>query len=115
LSLLLRGMAEASRGNAELSLRLIGEAVDMARTFGQGRELAVALQTLGTVLLDQGDRAAAGAVMRESLEALRDDPSYLFICRGIEYLAAARAEEAPEVAARWVGAAETLRRHIGAD
>jgi predicted ATPase/DNA-binding SARP family transcriptional activator len=113
LSLLLGGMAEQGAGNHVGAAAMMEEAVAIARGFGQDRELAVALQTYATLLVRTNETGRAEALFRESLQALRRDPSFLFIARGIEYYACARLEDEPQRAARTFGVAETIRRHIG--
>jgi predicted ATPase/DNA-binding SARP family transcriptional activator len=115
LALLLVGMTEHGLGNRETGLSMTREAVDIARRFGQDRELAVALQNLVLLLLDGSERASARPLIIESLRALQRDPSYLFIYRGIDYLAFNLAEDDPRTAARMFGAAEAVRLHIGAN
>ncbi|CAN5755146.1 hypothetical protein BH23GEM9_BH23GEM9_32210 [soil metagenome] len=115
LALLLVGMAERAAGNHDDAMRMTREAVDIARRFGQDRELAVALQNMVLMLLDEGDNQAATPLILEALSALRRDPSYLFIYRGIEYLAVTVSPVDPREAARMIGAAEAVRLHIGAN
>src|SRR5690606_25520696 len=81
--------------------------------FGQDRELAIALQTFASTLRGSGDVERARQLMRESLEALRRDPSVLFIARGLDDHAAACAERDPRFAARVLGMADGARREIG--
>lgn len=88
---------------------------DIARAFGQDRELAVALQTYATVLIGRVEHAKAQVMVCESLEALRRDPSFLFIARAIDLYANSAADREPERAARAIGIALTMRRHIGAN
>jgi tetratricopeptide (TPR) repeat protein len=91
LSLLLGGMAQHGAGNTDAARAMMEEAIDIARSFGQDRELAVALQTYATVLLPAGQDSRAETMVRESLDALRRDPSFLFIARAIDYHAYSRA------------------------
>ncbi|HEX6309898.1 MAG TPA: BTAD domain-containing putative transcriptional regulator [Longimicrobiales bacterium] len=115
LSLLLGGMAEFGAGHVAAARTRMEEAVGIARSIGQDRELAIALQTLATLLLDTGDVPGAQMCVRESLEALRRDPAFLFIARAIDYCAYATChEERPDRAAWLLGIAAALRRHIGA-
>jgi DNA-binding SARP family transcriptional activator len=115
LALLLGGMAEHGAGNVGAASRMMDEAVDIARSFGQDRELAVALQTYATVLLGRDQDAKVHAMVRESLEALRRDPSFLFIARAIDLFAVGLVDDEPERGARAIGVALTMRRHIGAN
>jgi predicted ATPase/DNA-binding SARP family transcriptional activator len=115
LALLLVGMAEKAAGNSDTAMRMTREAVDIARSFGQDRELAVALQNLVLLMLDDSDLDAARPLLLESLHALRRDPSFLFIYRGSDYLAFTLADSDPALAARLLGASEAVRLHIGAN
>jgi predicted ATPase/DNA-binding SARP family transcriptional activator len=115
LALLLVGMAENAAGNRDTALAMTREAVDIARRFGQDRELAVALQNLALLLLDSPEMMSAQPLALESLRALHRDPSYLFIYRGIDYYAFTLARSDPRLATRLIGAAESVRRHIGAN
>jgi predicted ATPase/DNA-binding SARP family transcriptional activator len=115
LALLLVGMAEKAAGNTDTAMRMTREAVDIARSFGQDRELAVALQNLVLLMLDGPDLDAARPLLLESLHALRRDPSFLFIYRGSDYLAFTLAVSDPALAARLLGASEAVRLHIGAN
>ena len=115
LSLLLGGMAEHGAGNSAVATSMMQEAVQIARRFGQDRELAVALQTYATVLIGTGDDAKVESMVRESLEALRRDPASLFIARAIDYYAYSLADREPERAARDIGIAAATRQHIGAN
>ena len=114
LALLLGGMAEFGAGNQDRAIEMMEEAVQIARSFGQDRELAVALQTYATVLVGHAGREKMEEMVLESLEALRRDPSFLFIARAIDYHAYCRAEREPRAAAREIGIASAMRRHIGA-
>jgi predicted ATPase/DNA-binding SARP family transcriptional activator len=114
LALLLVAMAERAAGNAEAAMTMTREAVDIARRFGQDRELAVALQNLVILLIDEQQVTAARTLILESLHALRRDPSYLFIYRGIDYYASTIEELEPRAAAYMMGAAESVREHIAA-
>jgi predicted ATPase/DNA-binding SARP family transcriptional activator len=114
LSLLLRGMGEAAAGDLPAARRLMEEAVTIARTFGQDRELGVALQTYAGVAYADGDAAAAAALLIESLAALRRDWSYLFAGRAVDFLGVVYAADDPADAARCLGAGDALRERVGA-
>ena len=115
LALLLGGMAEYGSGDVRAASRMMEEAVEIARSFGQDRELAVALQTYATVLLGSGEHTMVHGMVRESLEALRRDPSFLFIARAIDLFAHGLVDAEPERAASAIGIALTMRMHIGAN
>jgi predicted ATPase/DNA-binding SARP family transcriptional activator len=115
LALLLSALAAQFSGEPEEADRLSREAIDAAREFGQDRELAIALQNWAVVEAERGDQAHAEALVLESLRALRADPSYLFLARGIEFLGeVAGHRDAPLQAARLFGVSESLRASIGA-
>lgn len=115
LALLLGGMGLHGAGRSEEACARMEEAVRIARRFGQDRELAVALQTYSTVLIGIGRVNEVAPLLRESLYALQRDPSFLFIARAIDYFAYSRAEQDPRTAARMLGIATAMRRHIGAN
>jgi predicted ATPase/DNA-binding SARP family transcriptional activator len=115
LSLLLGGMTAHAAGDQAVALAKMEEAVSIARTFGQDRELAIALQTYATIALGSNDAAMVERLVLESLAALRRDPSFLFIARALDYYAALRAAHDPAAAARIMGIADGVRRHIGAE
>ncbi len=115
LALLLGGMGLHGAGRAEEACARMEEAVRIARRFGQDRELAVALQTYSTVLIGIGRVDEVAPLLRESLYALQRDPSFLFVARAIDYFAYSLAEQDPRTAARMLGIATAMRRHIGAN
>lgn len=115
LALLLQGIALQVAGRMADAIAVMREAVEIARGFGQDRELAIALQILAMALQDGGDSASAEALLLESLGALRRDPSHLFYARVIECLAIATAHREPRAAAVRLGISDTMRRHVGAD
>lgn len=114
LSLLLGGMGLQAAGRSDEAVAKMEEAVHIARRFGQDRELAIALQTYATVLLERGDVARARQLAAESLRALRSDQSFLFIARAIDYHALTHESLDAAGAARTLGIGEALRRHIEA-
>jgi DNA-binding SARP family transcriptional activator/tetratricopeptide (TPR) repeat protein len=114
LSLLLGGMGLQGAGRSDEAVAKMEEAVHIARRFGQDRELAIALQTYATVLLERGDVARARQLGAESLRALRGDQSFLFIARAIDYHALTHEILDAAGAARTLGIGEALRRHIEA-
>ena len=96
--------------------RVVGEqAVRVARAYGLGRELGIALQVLGTVLLHQRELDAAAATIADALRALRDDPQPFWIARALELMGVIEcARSRPLHAARLFGAAERRRERMGA-
>lgn len=116
LSLLMLGTLYASRRDFDRALAFVEEGVEVARAFGLPRELGIAYQMLGSTVLQQGDTARAAWAFRESLAALRHDPQYLFLARGLEMvglLADGRGGDAID-AVRLLGAGEAQRERIGA-
>jgi len=97
--------------------REIGEeAVVVARAFGLDRELAIALQVLAGVNLPAGgDIERVEDLVRESVAALRRDPSLFWSARAVHLIAIARIRCGDhEHGARLLGAAEAAREMIGA-
>jgi predicted ATPase/DNA-binding SARP family transcriptional activator len=114
LALLIMGAGEAASGNAARARELTTEAVAVARVFGQDRELGIALQMRAYLAFEDGDAATAEAMVVESLYGLRRDWSYLFLGRGLDALAVFTAARSAAEAARTLGAADGMRRHVGA-
>ena len=115
LALLLQGSMAMAQGRLDEAERLNGEGVEVARRFGQERELAVSLQNLAVVHLVSGRLAAAEALVREAMRASRRDPSYYFIATGVAYLGEIEGRRGRALeAARLLGAAERLREVVGA-
>jgi predicted ATPase/DNA-binding SARP family transcriptional activator len=106
--LLLRGDLSAARRHAESGARI-------AREFGLDRELAIALQVHGLVILTVGDLPLASTLFRESIAALRRDPSTFWIARALELLGivACRLGD-PRRGVLFLGAADGCRASIGA-
>ena len=96
--------------------RVLGErAVGVARAYGLGRELGIALQVLGTVQLQQRELDAAAATIADALAALRSDPQPFWIARALELMGVIECARARGVhAARLFGAAERRRERMGA-
>ncbi|HEX7979570.1 MAG TPA: BTAD domain-containing putative transcriptional regulator, partial [Gemmatimonadaceae bacterium] len=105
---LLRGDPTAARRHAESGTRI-------ARAFGLDRELAIALQVHGMVVLTAGDLPHAGTLFRESLAALRRDPSTFWIARALELLGIVTCRLGdPRRGVLFLGAADGCRASIGA-
>jgi predicted ATPase/DNA-binding SARP family transcriptional activator len=91
------------------------EAVRVARAYGLDRELGIALQVLGAVLMQQRELAAAAVAIGEALRALRRDPQAFWLARGMELMAVIEcARGRPLEGARLFGAAEARRERMGA-
>jgi predicted ATPase/DNA-binding SARP family transcriptional activator len=115
LSLLLLGTALGTEGDFGRAIATAERGVEVARVFGQDRELAVALQTLGGLHLRKGDDERAEALFLESLRALLRDPSDMFTARALHLTGVLRGRrQDAEEAGHLIGLAETLRERIGA-
>jgi predicted ATPase/DNA-binding SARP family transcriptional activator len=91
------------------------EGVRVARVFGLDRELSIALQVLGMILVRQGDLSRAMSALREALECMRRDPQPLFASRSVELIASGLVQRGLYVdATRLHGAAAANRDRIGA-
>ncbi|HUQ05226.1 MAG TPA: BTAD domain-containing putative transcriptional regulator [Kofleriaceae bacterium] len=115
LSLLLVASLRLGQRDFGRALPALEEAVQVARTFGLPRELGIALQMLGYGLLVEGDVERATPLLLESMAALRQDPQYMFLARGLELLGIVNGKRGrSDDAARMLGAGEALRETIGA-
>jgi predicted ATPase/DNA-binding SARP family transcriptional activator len=91
------------------------EGVRVARAYGLDRELGIALQVLGAVLMQQRELAAAAVAIGEALRALRRDPQAFWLARGMELMGVIQcARGRPLEGARLFGAAEARRERMGA-
>jgi predicted ATPase/DNA-binding SARP family transcriptional activator len=115
LSLLLLGSLANALRRMDSAVEYMEEAVEVAKRFGLPRELGIALQMLGSTRVLQGDLAAARALFRDALIALRQDPQHLFLARGLETLGAVAHEQgALEEAVILIAAGGAIRERIGA-
>ena len=115
LALLLLASLALGEGALDESARLSARAVEIAREFGQPRELAIALQTHSLPFTVRGDYDYARRCLFECLHANRQDPSYFSIAIALDCLAEIGGHQGrPLQAARLLGAAEHLRSVIGA-
>ena len=117
LSFIQLGGAHLYRGDVARAIEMTEEAVRVARVFGLGRELAIALQQLAMTVLRDGDVPRATTLLAESLEALRSDRQLFFLARSLELMAscaAARGGSSALDAGRLCGAAEAIRDSVGA-
>lgn len=119
LSLLLLGTIRMGQRDFTSATTLLEEGVAVARDYGLPRELGIALQMLGTCALHQGDYDRAAMLFHDSIAALRRDPQFYFLARGLEMIGVLIARRTGSTsehtdAARLLGAAESLRRMIGA-
>lgn len=115
LCLLVLAVYHGARGEIDAAREAGEEGVAVAREFGLDRELAIALLVLASVQITIGHLGHAAGLLRESLSALRRDPSLFWTARALQLLALVtfrlgRAERG----AYLMGAAEALRETIGA-
>ena len=115
LSLLLVGSLRVAQRDFAGARPVLEEAVQVARTFGLPRELGISLQMLGYAVLVEGDVDRATPLLLECMTALRQDPQYMFLARGLELLGIVAGKRGRvEDAAHLLGAGEALRETIGA-
>ena len=115
LALLLQGSAALGRGALDDAERLNREGLEIARRFGEPREIAISLQNLAVALIVQGRLDEAETLVLEALRTSRQDLSYYFIATGVGYLGEIEGRRSrPLEAARLLGAAEALRERVGA-
>jgi DNA-binding SARP family transcriptional activator len=115
LNFLLQATHKLGQGELQGAQESAEEGVRVARVFGLDRELAIALQVLGMILVRQGELSRAMSALREALECMRRDPQPLFASRSVELIASGLAQRGLFVdAARLHGAAATNRDRIGA-
>jgi predicted ATPase/DNA-binding SARP family transcriptional activator len=114
LALLMSALGAEFSGDRDLADRHSQAAIEVARTLGRDRDLAIALQNWSLIWVIRGEPARAEPLVLESMAALRDDPSYLFLARGLDFLAQVAGERGnPLRAARLMGLAEGLRESVG--
>jgi non-specific serine/threonine protein kinase len=115
LNFLLQATHKLGQGDLPGAREAAEEGVRVARVFGLDRELAIALQVLGMILVRQGDLSRAMSALREALECMRRDPQPLFASRSVELIASGLAQRGLFTdAARLHGAAAANRDRIGA-
>jgi len=92
-----------------LALAEAEEGAQVAREYGLQRELAIALQILAAVVLANNDLQRAADLIRESLAALRRDPSLFWIARGLQLLGVVTCQMGDTLrGARLLGAAASV-------
>jgi len=115
LNFLLYATFYMGRGDLPRALEVAEEGVRVARVFGLDRELAIALQVLGMVLVREGEPGRAMSVLRDALDCMRRDPQPLFVSRSLELIASGLVQRGLFTdAARLHGAAAANRDRIGA-
>ncbi len=115
LALLVLATLHVRRGDLAAG-HVVGEqSVRVARAYGLGRELGIALQVFGTVQLHRRELDAAAETIADALVALRRDPQPFWIARALELMGVVECARArPLHAARLFGAAERRRERMGA-
>jgi predicted ATPase/DNA-binding SARP family transcriptional activator len=115
LALVVLATLRIGQGNLDDARTLSEEAVRVARLYGLGRELGIALQIAGAVLLHQRHFDGAAHTIGEALRALRSDPQAFWIARAMELMGVIEsARGRPLHATRLFGAAEARRERMGA-
>ncbi len=97
------GTLAHSDGDRTTARTLLQGAVELARTFSLAPTLVIALTALAEVELDDGDRAAAHAALREARETVDDEAVLPLVARALrtaERRAGGTATAAPAPAAR---------------
>ena len=114
-SLGLLGQLELIRGDVHTARSHLEEALVLRREIGDGWGIAWGLYSLGWVVFDQGDYAAAKVLFEESFAIVRGLDDKEFMASDLEALAGVvYVQGNPTWAAQLWGAAETLRKAIGA-
>ncbi len=104
----------AAKGDLDRALEVVQDGVSIARRFGTGREMAIALETLAILHVRRGEPKEAEPLLLEALEALLEDWGSVFVARALEFLALVRGRRGDlEEAGRLMGAAEVLRALVG--
>ncbi|HSJ06941.1 MAG TPA: BTAD domain-containing putative transcriptional regulator [Longimicrobiales bacterium] len=115
LALLLQGSTAVGAGDLGAAERHNTEGLQVARRFGQPRELGVALQNLAVVHLTQGRLEEAEVLVREAMAAFGRDPSYYFMAIAISYLAEIYGRRGRTLEAlQLFGCADATREVVGA-
>jgi DNA-binding CsgD family transcriptional regulator/tetratricopeptide (TPR) repeat protein len=111
----LLGQLELNQGDLRSARSHLEEALVIRRELGDGWGIAWGLYSLFWVAFEEGDYAAAHALILECLAILRKSDDKEFIASAVEALAAVVSIQGnPGWAARLWGAAEGLRKAIGA-
>jgi predicted ATPase/DNA-binding SARP family transcriptional activator len=112
---LVRATLASTLGEFDEAERLAQRGVEIARRFGQDREISISLQILALVQLARKDFERAEHLLLESLAAARRDLSFFSLANGLDFLAEVVGHRGrPLEAARILGASENVRSMIGA-
>jgi predicted ATPase len=108
------GSAAALRGDVAEARAVLEECLELCSAMGWPSGRAMALHALGVAAWRAGDLASATAHLRASLALRQQLGEPLGIAECLEGLALVAAYDRPASAARLLGAAEALRKRIGA-
>jgi predicted ATPase/DNA-binding SARP family transcriptional activator len=115
LALVVLATLFARQGDLAKASAVATDGVRVARAYGLGRELGIALQVLGTVQLHQHQLDAAAATIADALRALRSDPQPFWLARALELMGLMECARGHSLhGARLFGAAERRRERMGA-
>jgi predicted ATPase/DNA-binding SARP family transcriptional activator len=115
LALIVLATLFVRQGRLEEAARAAADGVRVARVYGLGRELGIALQVLAAVHLQRRELDASAAPIADALRALRDDPQPFWMARAMELMGVVEcARGHPLHGARLFGAAERRRERMGA-
>ncbi|HET7641501.1 MAG TPA: tetratricopeptide repeat protein, partial [Ktedonobacteraceae bacterium] len=111
----LLGQLELNQGDLRSARSHLEEALALRREIGDGWGIAWGLFSLSWVAFDESNYAAAKALIVECLAIIREEDDKEFMAGGLEALAGVISVQGnPTWAARLWGAADTLRKAVGA-
>jgi tetratricopeptide (TPR) repeat protein len=102
------------RGHYAVAQQMLAEALNIARENGDRRNIAVGLNSLAFAAYLTGDYASATTLHRESLTLRREIGYRVGVAESLEGIAMLAMQRDTTLAAQLWGAAERLRREIGA-
>lgn len=109
------GVVAENEGASDQARQLYTEAYHLFQTLKDSWSMAIALSNLGDVAVGQRANAEARDAYRRSLRLFKEVGDRLFISRVLAYSAGVlAADRQAETAARLFGAADALRRDVGA-
>jgi tetratricopeptide (TPR) repeat protein len=108
------GQTNRLQGNTERAASLYEEAVRIFRETGNALFMTMAMNTQGMLICQQGRYAEAASIHLACLRASLDIGNLREVSVSLEGLAASVSARAPAQAARLLGAADLLRKRIGA-
>src|SRR5919106_100213 len=114
LSLVVLSTYYGSIGEIDRARETGQEALEVARAYGLGRELAIALQVFAAVSMKLENYSDAADLVRESMAALLQDPSLFWSSRGLQQLAVVHLRtQRADRGAFLLGCDEAARETIG--